>query len=88
MISTIVLSCLITYTPTKAEWAREVAIDYSNKAVVSVRVDGQKVYAFSASGNVLKTALDNEQIAIDVKRGQWRSDFRGLAYGLGACERN
>lgn len=87
MIESLFLSCVITYMPTNAVWERVVRIDHDAVAVHAIYIDGQKTYKHDVAGSALVTSQDNERIAIDVDQGVWRSDFRGLARGLGQCTR-
>ncbi|MDH5206951.1 MAG: hypothetical protein OEY75_09300 [Hylemonella sp.] len=80
------LSCPVLYAPRQSTWQRTVVVTHDGQRVRSVLIDGQSPYAFSVHGQLLSTALDNEQIRVDLAQGQWQSDFRGLAAGQGRCE--
>ncbi len=79
------LVCTVAYQPSGHAWVREVVLVDSGKALQAVRIDGVPVYAFMRQGPVIRTALDNERIEIDLARPGWASDFRGLALGVGHC---
>jgi hypothetical protein len=79
------LVCTVAYQPSGNAWVREVVLVDSGKALQAVRIDGVPVYAFMRQGPVIRTALDNERIEIDLARPGWVSDFRGLALGVGHC---
>ena len=79
------LLCNVVYQPSGHTWPREVVLVDSRKTLQAVRVDGVPVYSFTRQGPLIRTALDNERIEIDLSRPGWASDFRGLATGLGHC---
>ena len=81
------LVCEAVYLPTRAVWKRTVTIDYDQKAVKAVTIDGVAVYTFSVTGTVIRTSQDNERIQIDLATQTWVSDFRGAASSQGHCER-
>ena len=84
--SAVVLSCAVAYMPQRSTWVREVRIDWDQKAIRRVRIDGVEPYGFSLSPHGVMTAVDNERIQIDLRTRQWQSDFRGHATGQGRCE--
>ena len=84
--SSVVLSCSVAYLPQRSTWVREVRIDWDQKAIRRLRIDGQEPYSFSLVPGGLVTGLDNERIQLDLVGRQWQSDFRGLATGQGRCE--
>lgn len=79
------LLCRVLYQPGDNLWVREVVLADRRKTLQAVRVDGVPVYSFTRQGSLIRTALDNERIEIDLGRPGWASDFRGLATGLGTC---
>ena len=84
--SSVVLTCTVAYLPQRSTWVREVRIDWDQKAIRRLRIDGQEPYSFSLVPGGLVTGLDNERIQLDLVGRQWQSDFRGLATGQGRCE--
>ncbi len=80
-------SCEAVYLPARSTWVRQVEIDYDDRRVRALRIDGVAVYGFAVEGTVIRTALDNERIVLDTASLSWLSDFRGLAQGQGRCER-
>ena len=85
--STQILVCDVAYLPSRANWVRTVTVDYDNKRLRGVAVDGVAVHSFAVSGTVILTSQDNERIQLDVAQLGWTSDFRGLASGQGRCQR-
>jgi hypothetical protein len=79
------LRCEVFYTPARKVWTRELEIEHDAHRILALRIDGLPPYSFSVHGQQVSTALDNEQIQIDLAEGLWRSDFRGLASGEGRC---
>ena len=79
------LLCRVVYQPGGNVWVREVVLADSRQTLQAVRVDGVPVYSFTRQGPLIRTALDNERIEIDLAQPSWSSDFRGLATGLGNC---
>jgi hypothetical protein len=73
--------------PARAVWVRTVDIEYDQKRVLSVAIDGVPVYSFNVRDTLILTALDNERIQIDTATQSWTSDFRGMASSQGRCER-
>ncbi len=84
--SSMVLTCAVAYMPQRSTWVREVRIDWDQKAIRRLRIDGLEPYGFSLVPNGVMTAVDNERIQIDLSTRQWQSDFRGHASGQGRCE--
>jgi hypothetical protein len=84
--SSVVLSCAVAYLPQRSTWVREVRIDWDQKAIRSLRIDGVEPHGFSLIAQGVMTAVDNERIQIDLVARQWQSDFRGHATGQGRCE--
>ena len=84
--SSLVLSCAVAYTPQRSTWVREVRIEWDQKAIRRLRIDGVEPYGFSLLPHGVMTAVDNERIQIDLSTRQWQSDFRGHATGQGRCE--
>ena len=84
--SSVVLTCAVAYMPQRSTWVREVRIDWDQKAIRRLRIDGVEPYGFSLLPNGVMTAVDNERIQIDLSTRQWQSDFRGHATGQGRCE--
>lgn len=80
------LRCEPVYMPARTAWVREVELLGQGGRLSEVRIDGQKVYAFSVRDTTVITAMDNERIQIDFAERSWRSDFRGLSSGQGRCE--
>ena len=80
------LRCEPVYMPARSVWVREVELVVENGHLKQVLIDGQVVYSFSVQGSTVFTSLDNERIQIDFAQRSWRSDFRGLANGVGRCE--
>lgn len=83
----VVLVCEAVYLPARSVWVRTVGIEYDQKRVLSVAIDGVPVYSFNVRDTLILTALDNERIQIDTATQSWTSDFRGLASSQGRCER-
>ena len=83
----VALVCEAVYLPARSTWSRQVEIDYDQRKVTAVRIDGVTVYSFSVTGTGILTAVDNERIQIDAAAPSWQSDFRGLAQSQGHCER-
>ena len=83
----VVLVCEAVYLPARSVWVRTVSIEYDQKRVLSVAIDGLSVYSFNVRDTLILTALDNERIQIDTATQSWTSDFRGLASSQGRCER-
>ncbi len=83
----VVLVCEAVYLPARSVWVRTVGIEYDQKRVLSVQIDGVSVYSFNVRDTLILTALDNERIQIDTATQNWSSDFRGLATSQGRCER-
>lgn len=80
------LICRVVYQPGGNVWVREVVLADSRQTLQTVRVDGVPVYSFTRQGPLIRTALDNERIEIDLGQPPgWASNFRGLASGLGHC---
>jgi hypothetical protein len=84
--TSVVLSCAVAYMPQRSTWVREVRIDWDQKAIRRLRIDGVEPYGFSLMPRGVMTAVDNERIQIDLATRQWQSDFRGQASGQGLCE--
>jgi len=84
--TSVVLTCAVAYMPQRSTWVREVRIDWDQKAIRRLRIDGVEPYGFSLMPRGVMTAVDNERIQIDLATRQWQSDFRGLASGQGRCE--
>jgi hypothetical protein len=80
------LRCEPVYMPARSTWVREVELVGQEGRLSEVRIDGQKVYAFSVRDTTVLTAMDNERIEIDFGARTWRSDFRGLSSAQGRCE--
>ena len=85
--SKVVLVCEAVYLPARNVWVRTVAIEYDQKRVLSVQIDGVPVYTFNVRETIILTALDNERIQIDTATQTWTSNFRGVASSQGRCER-
>lgn len=85
--SKVVLVCEAVYLPARSVWVRTVGIEYDQKRVISVEIDGVPVYSFNVRDTLILTALDNERIQIDTATQNWSSGFRGLATSQGRCER-
>lgn len=83
----VVLVCEAVYLPTRNVWVRTVGVDYDQKRVLSVAIDGVPVYSFNVRDTLILTSLDNERIQIDTAAQSWSSDFRGVATSQGRCER-
>jgi hypothetical protein len=84
--TSVVLTCAVAYMPQRSTWVREVRIDWDQKAIRRLRIDGVEPYGFSLMPRGVMTAVDNERIQIDLATRQWQSDFRGHASGQGRCE--
>ncbi len=84
--SALVLSCAVAYMPQRSTWVREVRIEWDQKAIRRLHIDGVEPYGFSLLPHGVMTAVDNERIQIDLSTRQWQSDFRGHATGQGRCE--
>jgi len=79
--------CEVFYLPARSTWVRSVEIEHDDRRVRALHIDGVAVYGFAVDGAVIRTALDNERIALDTESLSWQSDFRGLARAQGRCER-
>lgn len=86
-VGKVVLVCEAVYLPARSVWVRSVGIEYDQKRVLSVAIDGVPVYSFNVRDTLILTALDNERIQIDTATRSWTSDFRGMASSQGRCER-
>lgn len=86
--SSVILTCAVAYMPQRSTWLREVRIDWDQKAVRRLRIDGVEPYGFSLLPGGVMTAVDNERIQIDLVALQWQSDFRGHATGQGRCQKS
>jgi hypothetical protein len=78
--------CEAVYMPAQTVWPRTVAIDYDQRRIKAVSIDGVKVYTFDVRGTWILTAMDNERIQINTATLAWTSDFRGLATSQGRCD--
>ena len=87
-VDTVTLVCEAVYLPARATWTRTVVVNYDQRRVRQVAIDGQAVYAFAIRDTVILTSPDNERIQIDTAAETWASDFRGLATAQGRCERS
>ena len=85
-IQTITLSCAVVYMPERSTWVREVQIDWEQKNIRALRIDGLTPFSYTLHPQGVSTAIDNERIQLDLIQAQWTSDFRGLASGRGRCE--
>lgn len=85
---TVTLVCEAVYLPARTTWTRTVTVDYDDRRIRQVVIDGQAVYTFAIQEAVILTSQDNERIQIDTSALTWSSDFRGLATGQGRCERS
>ena len=84
---TVTLVCEAVYMPARATWTRTVVVNYDQRRIRQVAIDGQAVYTFAIQESVILTSQDNERIQIDTAALTWSSDFRGLATAQGRCER-
>ena len=85
---TLELSCAVAYLPARSTWVRAVQIEWDERRVQALRIDGLTPYSFALLPEGVSTAIDNERIEIDLRALTWRSDFRGQASGQGRCERS
>ncbi len=85
---TVTLVCEAVYLPARATWTRTVVVNYDQRRIRQVAIDGQAVYTFAIQESVILTSQDNERIQIDTAALTWSSDFRGLATAQGRCERS
>jgi hypothetical protein len=87
-VDTVTLVCEAVYLPARATWTRTVVVNYDQRRIRQVVIDGQAVYTFAIRDTVILTSQDNERIQIDTAAQTWASDFRGLATAQGRCERS
>lgn len=78
--------CEAVYMPAQTVWPRTVAIDYDQRRIKALSIDGVNVYTFDVRDTWILTALDNERIQINTAALSWTSDFRGLATSEGRCD--
>ena len=78
--------CEAVYMPAQTVWPRTVTIEYDQRRIKAVSIDGVKVYTFDVRDTWILTALDNERIQINTATLAWTSDFRGLASAQGRCD--
>jgi hypothetical protein len=78
--------CEAVYMPAQTVWPRTVAIEYDQRRIKAVSIDGVKVYTFNVRDTWILTSLDNERIQINTATLAWTSDFRGLATAQGRCD--
>lgn len=81
-----VMRCEAVYLPARMVWPRTVDIQYDQRRIKTVSIDGVKVYTFEVRDTWIFTSLDNERIQINTATLAWSSDFRGLASAQGRCE--
>ena len=79
------LQCEVSYTPARSTWVRNLALHWQDEQLTSIQVDGVTPYSFALNGEQLLTAVDNEQIVLDMAALTWQSDFRDKAWGRGSC---
>ena len=78
--------CEAVYMPAQTVWPRTVAIEYDQRRIKAVSIDGVKVYTFNVRDTWILTSMDNERIQINTATLAWTSDFRGLATAQGRCD--
>ena len=78
--------CEAVYMPAQTVWPRTVAIEYDQRRIQAVSIDGVKVYTFDVRDTWILTSMDNERIQINTATLAWTSDFRGLASAQGRCD--
>jgi len=78
--------CEAVYMPAQTVWPRTVAIEYDQRRIKAVIIDGVKVYTFNVRDTWILTSMDNERIQINTATLAWTSDFRGLATAQGRCD--
>jgi len=78
--------CEAVYMPAQTVWSRTVAIEYDQRRIKAVSIDGVKVYTFNVRDTWILTSMDNERIQINTATLAWTSDFRGLATAQGRCD--
>lgn len=78
--------CEAVYMPAQTVWPRTVAIEYDQRRIKAVSIDGVKVYTFAVRDTWILTSMDNERIQINTATLAWTSDFRGLASAQGRCD--
>ena len=81
-----VMLCEAVYMPAQTVWPRTVAIEYDQRRIKAVKIDGVKVYTFNVRDTWILTSMDNERIQINTATLAWTSDFRGLATAQGRCD--
>lgn len=80
------LQCEVSYTPARSTWVRHLDMQWQDDQLISLRIDGVTPYSFAVNAAQLLTAIDNEQIVLDLDALSWQSDFRDKAWGRGQCE--
>jgi hypothetical protein len=80
------LLCEAVYMPAQTVWPRTVTIEYDQRRIKAVSIDGVKVYTFNVRDTWILTSMDNERIQINTATLAWTSDFRGLASAQGRCD--
>jgi hypothetical protein len=78
--------CDAVYMPAQTVWPRTVVIEYDQRRIKAVSIDGVKVYTFNVRETWILTSMDNERIQINTATLTWTSDFRGLALAQGRCD--
>jgi hypothetical protein len=78
--------CEAVYMPAQTVWPRTVAIEYDQRRIKAVSIDGVKAYTFDVRDTWILTSMDNERIQINTATLSWTSDFRGLATAQGRCD--
>jgi hypothetical protein len=81
------LDCRVQYQKDGELWHRAVALDYDQKKLISVKVDGQPVYTFNLVGTTIVTSVDSERVRLEFEKNKttWRSSLRDMSFGSGAC---
>ena len=83
------LDCRVQYQKDGELWHRAVALDYDQKKLISVKIDGQPVYTFNRVGTTIVTSVDSERVRLEFEKNKttWRSSFRDKDFGTGVCAR-
>ena len=79
-------TCSAFYLPARSIWHRTVDIEFDDKDVLAVQIDGVPVFAFNIQGTTVLTAVDGERIQFDPTIQTWSSDLRGIVSSVGRCQ--
>ncbi len=79
--------CRVQYQKDGELWHRAVALEYDQKKLISVKIDGQPVHRFNLVRTTIVTSIDSERIRFEFEKNKttWRSNFRDKDLGTGVC---